>query len=116
MARPLIFVSCGLTTTPLIPLLAPRFALVLPYPDKAERLRAQGIDAIGWDALADPATLAAVPERARQLARVGFARLERRADELFLFGGARRDALLPAIDTLLHRRLDGHLMALEFGR
>ena len=117
MPRPLVFLSCGVTTLPLAPLLAPRFTLVLPDGDNAERLCRAGVRTMAWDALADPASMAAIPERARRLARTWGDTLARRAGGLFGFGGRGREAgALAGIADMLGSRLEGQLAAYEYGR
>jgi Flp pilus assembly protein TadD len=112
-----VFLSCGVTTLPLAPPLSPRFTLVLPDGGSAERLCRAGVRAMSWDALADPARMAAIPARAHHLARAWTGTLSRRAGTLFGFGGRMRDAEAPAaIADLLAARLEGQLAAYEYGR
>src|SRR5262249_4791384 len=67
--RPLVFVSCGATTGPLIPHLARRFGIVVPSATIAAHLERQGIEAIEWAALADRRRLAEVAAEAARLAQ-----------------------------------------------
>jgi len=114
--RPLIFVTCGASTAPLVERLAGGRILVLPHADKVTRLRAAGIDALAWDAFIEPAAVAGFPETARRLAHAWTAALERRAPALFRFAGAAREGVLDAIDACVHARLAEHLLAAEAAR
>jgi Flp pilus assembly protein TadD len=116
MTRPRAFVSCGAATAPLIPLLARRFGIVVPDARTAEHLNAQGIEALDWARLADPATLAALPGLADRLASEWTGALA--ADPAALAAGGRSCAatLLPALEALFRRALPGHLAIAEFGR
>jgi hypothetical protein len=116
VARPLIFVTCGASTAPLVAGLVERWAVVLPHADRAERLRALGAEAMAWDALIDPAALRDLPARAAGMAADWRGALARRADDLFRFGGRRQPALGPALDALLRARLPEHLLAVEAAR
>jgi tetratricopeptide (TPR) repeat protein len=113
----LIFVSCGNTTLPLIPLLAQAYTVVLPDGDKTERLCQAGLRAMAWDALVDPATSAGLAAGAERIAEEWRRRLAAEAESLFAFGGRPRAAeTLAAIDATLGRRLATQLAAREYGR
>jgi hypothetical protein len=115
--RPLVFLSCGVTTLPLAPLLASRFTLVLPDGGNAERLCRAGVRTLSWDALADPATVAGIPGRARTLARDWSVTLARRGGAPFGFAGRMRaPEATAAVTDMLAARLEGQLAAHEYGR
>jgi len=116
VSRPFVFVSCGATTAPLIPLLARRFTFVVPDAATAERLCAQGTEAVGWGVLADPRRMAELPAVAERLAREWRAGLEREPELFAVAGRHRADVLVPAVEELLRGRLATQLAVVEFGR
>lgn len=113
----LIFHSCGVTNLPLVPLLAPRYTLVLPAREKAELLCRTGVRAIGWETFADPGRVRELPAEAARIVEGWRAHLAARADELFAFGGRRRGAeFLAAVADMLPTRLERQLLVGEYVR
>ena len=115
MDKPLIFLSYGVTTAPLAPLLARRFTLVLPHSGVAEELRRQGILAIGWGALADAERVAALPTMGSRIASQWCDRLRGHARRLYHFGGCNRgDETVAALHEVFKKHLSRQMAAVEF--
>jgi hypothetical protein len=113
----MVFVSCGVTTAPLLRSLAARHTLVVPGVDLAEQLRAHGLGAVGWEALADPERVVALPVAATNRAEAGRAALEQVAAALFTFAGRRRaEAFLPAATRVIEEQLLEQMLVMEYGR
>jgi Flp pilus assembly protein TadD len=116
VSRPLVFVSCGGTTAPLLPSLARHFTAVVPDARTAEQLTAQGVEALAWTALADRERLTRVPTEAARLADDWTAALAADPAGLAFRGTPRADAVLPALDAVFRRALAAQLAVVEFGR
>jgi hypothetical protein len=113
----MVFVSCGVTTAPLLRSLAARHTLVVPGADLAEQLRAHGLAAVGWEALADPERVITLPGAATERTEAARAALERVAAEVYAFAGRRRvEAFLPAAARVLEEQLLEQMLVMEYGR
>ena len=115
--RPLVFVSCGPTTQPLLLPLAERFTLVVPYADTVEALARHGVRALVWTDFGDAELPARAAAEARRLAGAWQAALAPAADALSAFGGTRDGAGLAAgAAAVVRERLADHLQVRELGR
>lgn len=116
MTRPLVFVSCGAPVAPLLAALAQRYVLVVPDGVIAERLRAAGLEALPWQAFADPARVQAIRAAAPGLSDAWMARLAA-ADVAWGFGGRdRRAACLAGVRAVVERTVASQLLVGEIGR
>jgi SAM-dependent methyltransferase len=117
MTRPLVFVSCGPTTQPLLVPLAARFTLVVPYAATVEALARHGIKAVVWSDFGDPDLPARAAAEARRMGAAWRTALGPHADRLSTFGGTRDGAgFAAAAAAVVERRLAEQLHVLELGR
>jgi tetratricopeptide (TPR) repeat protein len=116
MTKPLIFLSYGVTTAPLIPQLASEYCLVVPEAAIVHDLTARGVDAITWNAFADAEAMARIPAEAEAIARTWAARLCAQASTLYRFGRSDHSSrIAAAVGTRIQSVLPSQLAARHFG-
>jgi hypothetical protein len=112
-----VFFSCGVTTLPVLRVLAARFAVAVPQEASVEALARQGVRAVAWTAFETLDGVTDAAAGAERIAPAWRARLARRADRLFVWAGRRRaEAFLPPIEALVRDRLAEHLRVVAIGR
>jgi hypothetical protein len=115
--RPLVFVSCGATTAPLVRLLGRWATIVVPDAGIAARLADAGVEALDWQAAAGPSRLAAIGPLVPRTVERWAAALARETDTVLAAAGPeRRRRALDDITAHLRARTGEHLIAWELGR